>query len=88
MAAASRLTGPLHGVRRYLHTRQGVVQVALFDKLTGKTFLLSPKGTRPQYTASIVKADILSMWLKQYQSTPGSDSLQHSVFDPVPACRT
>ncbi|HEY2564738.1 MAG TPA: serine hydrolase, partial [Acidimicrobiales bacterium] len=70
-AEATNAVSPIRGILDYLHTRQGVVQVALFDKLTGKTFLIT-EGTRPQYTASIVKADILSMWLKQYQSTPGS----------------
>ena len=70
-AGATSAGSPIRGILDYLHTRQGVVQVALFDKLTGKTFLVT-EGTRPQYTASIVKADILSMWLKQYQSTPGS----------------
>ncbi|MDQ1361954.1 MAG: hypothetical protein QOJ44_2331 [Acidimicrobiaceae bacterium] len=62
---------PFQGVLEYLHTRQGVAQVALFDKVTGKTYLLSD-GTNAQYTASIVKADILAMWLKQLQGTPGS----------------
>jgi beta-lactamase class A len=61
---------PLRGVSDYLLTRKGVVQVALFDKLTGKTYLFT-EGPSPQYTASIVKADILSMWLKQYQSSTG-----------------
>jgi hypothetical protein len=62
---------PVQGVLEYLHTRQGVVQVALFDKVTGKTYLVSD-GTNTQYTASIVKADILARWLKQLQGTPGS----------------
>jgi beta-lactamase class A len=48
-----------------------VVQVALFDKLTGGTYLLT-NGSNTQYTASIVKADILSMWLKQLQGTAGT----------------
>ncbi|HEX4219771.1 MAG TPA: serine hydrolase [Acidimicrobiales bacterium] len=71
VADTTGAVGPLRGILDYLHTRKGVVQVALFDKLTGRTYLLS-EGTRPQYTASIVKADILSMWLRQYQSEPGS----------------
>ncbi len=62
---------PLNGVLAYLHTRQGVAQVAVFNKLTGKTYLLSD-GSNTQYTASIVKADILSMWLKQLQGAPGT----------------
>jgi hypothetical protein len=71
VADATSAASPIRGILDYLHTRQGIVQVALFDKLTGQTSLLT-EGTRPQYTASIVKADILSMWLKQYQSMPGS----------------
>jgi hypothetical protein len=62
---------PLAGVLSYLHERQGVVQVALFDEFTRKTYLLA-NGTNTQYTASIVKADILAMWLRKYQSMPGS----------------
>jgi hypothetical protein len=62
--------GPLRGVADYLLTRKGVVQVSLFDKLTGQTYLFT-EGPAPQYTASIVKADILAMWLKQYQSSTG-----------------
>jgi hypothetical protein len=57
-------------VAEYLLTRKGVVQVALFDKLTGQTHLFT-EGPQPQYTASIVKADILAMWLKQYQTSTG-----------------
>jgi hypothetical protein len=66
LAATARTGGPLHGVLRYLRTRQGVAQVALFNKVTGRTYLLS-NGTDIQYTASIVKADILSRWLRRYQ---------------------
>jgi Beta-lactamase enzyme family len=62
---------PLQGVLDYLHTRKGVAQVALFDKVTGETYLISD-GTNVQYTASIVKADILAMWLRRYQSQPGT----------------
>jgi hypothetical protein len=62
---------PFRGVLDYLHTRQGVAQIALFDKVTGQTYLLS-EGPNTQYTASIVKADVLAMWLRHYQSTPGS----------------
>jgi len=62
---------PLQGVLDYLHTRKGVAQVALFDKVTGETYLISD-GTDQQYTASIVKADILAMWLRRYQSQPGT----------------
>ena len=62
---------PLRGIRRYLRTRQGVAQVALFNKLTGRTYLLSG-GPDTQYTASIVKADIMGLWLRRYQSRPGT----------------
>jgi hypothetical protein len=61
--------GPLIGVSDYLASRQGVAQVALYDRVTGRTYLLSG-GSDPQYTASIVKADILAMWLRRYQSRP------------------
>ena len=62
---------PLRGVLDYLHTRKGVAQVALFNQATGKTYLVSD-GKDLQYTASIVKADILAMWLRHYQSEPGT----------------
>jgi hypothetical protein len=71
VASASRLAGPLHGVARYLRTRKGVAQVALFNKLTGRTYLLSG-GRDTQYTASIVKADIMALWLWRYQSRTGT----------------
>lgn len=64
-----RAVDPLIGVSAYLASRQGVAQVALYDRLTGRTYLLSG-GPEPQYTASIVKADILAMWLRRYQSRP------------------
>ena len=59
MAQATHLAGPLRGVR-YLRTRQGVAQIALFDKAAGRTYLLSG-GPDTQYTASIVKADIMAL---------------------------
>jgi Beta-lactamase enzyme family len=65
------LARPLRGIRRYLRTRQGVAQVALFNKVTGRTYLLSG-GPDTQYTASIVKADIMGLWLRRYQSRPGT----------------
>jgi hypothetical protein len=70
-AMTARLAGPLAGIPGYLRTRQGVVQVALFDRRTGRTYLFS-NGAGPQYTASIVKADIMAMWLWRYQSQPGT----------------
>jgi hypothetical protein len=80
VASASRLAGPLHGVARYLRTRKGVAQVALFNKLTGRTYLLSG-GRDTQYTASIVKADIMALWLWRYQSRTGTipDNLPYSI---------
>jgi beta-lactamase class A len=72
--------GPLAGVGRYLRSRAGVVQVALFDHATGRTYLRSD-GRATQYTASIVKADILASWLRRYQSRPGTipASIPYSV---------
>jgi hypothetical protein len=57
---------PLDGICDYLATREGVMQVALFDNKTGRTFVLS-NGDATQYTASIVKVDILARWLRRYQ---------------------
>ena len=68
---AGRAGRPLAGVRRYLRSRTGVAQVALFDKDTGRTYLVSD-GRATQYTASIVKADILASWLRRFQSRPGT----------------
>jgi hypothetical protein len=58
--------GPLDGVCDYLGDRKGIVQVALFDQQTGRFYRLS-EGDDPQYTASIVKVDILAEWLKRFQ---------------------
>jgi Beta-lactamase enzyme family len=57
---------PLAGVCDYLGTREGVVQVALFDKTTGRTFSVE-NGHDTQYTASIVKVDILAKWLNHFE---------------------
>ncbi len=66
---------PLIGVGSYLATRQGVVQVAVFNEATGATSLVAD-GTVPQATASIAKVDILAMWLHNYDTqgvvVPGS----------------
>jgi hypothetical protein len=72
--------GALHGIRRYLRTRQGVAQVALFNRATGRTYLLSG-GPDTQYTASIVKADIMALWLWRYQSRTGAvpDNMPYSI---------
>lgn len=53
---------PFRGVCEYLARRDGVVQAALFDRKTHKTYVLST-GRSIQYTASVAKADILAMWL-------------------------
>jgi hypothetical protein len=58
--------GPLDGVCDYLANRKGVAQVALFNQRTGRFYGLS-EGDAPQYTASIVKVDILARWLRSYQ---------------------
>ncbi|HEX3493593.1 MAG TPA: hypothetical protein VHU92_29925, partial [Streptosporangiaceae bacterium] len=74
--SASRLTRsvgtgrPLAGVASYLRTRDGVVQVALYNRRNRRTYLLQTAGAT-QYTASIVKADILAQWLHRYQFKPG-----------------
>jgi hypothetical protein len=80
LARATRAAGPLHGVRGYLRTRQGVAQVALFNRVTGRTYLLRG-GPDTQYTASIVKADIMAQWLWRYQSRSGSvpDNMPYSI---------
>jgi hypothetical protein len=56
----------LKGVCEYLRGREGVAQVAVYDRLNGRTYVLS-NGSNTQYTASIVKVDILAMWLRSYQ---------------------
>jgi Beta-lactamase enzyme family len=80
VAQATHLAGPLHGVRRYLRTRQGVAQIALFDEAADRTYLLSG-GPDTQYTASIVKADIMALWLWRYQSRTGTipDNMPYSI---------
>jgi hypothetical protein len=79
-AGGAGRAGPLAGVRRYLRSRTGVAQVALFDRATGRTYLVSD-GRATQYTASIVKADILASWLRRFQSRPGTipDSIPFSI---------
>ena len=70
-AGAASPGNPFPGVRAYLRGRAGVAQVAVFDKLTGRTYLLSD-GSDTQYTASIIKPDILAMWLRRYQRRRGT----------------
>jgi hypothetical protein len=57
---------PLRGICDYLDGRDGVVQVALFDQKSDRLYRLS-NGDNTQYTASIVKVDILARWLRRYQ---------------------
>jgi hypothetical protein len=58
--------GPLDGVCDYLAGRQGIAQVAVFNQKTGRSQQLV-EGPALQYTASIVKVDILGRWLRRYQ---------------------
>jgi hypothetical protein len=64
--AAGGDTSPLRGVCDYLDGRKGVVQVGLFDQRAGRFYRLS-NGDDTQYTASIVKVDILARWLNQFE---------------------
>lgn len=68
-------SGPVRGVLHYLDSRQGVVQVAVYNAATGATSVVSD-GSAPQATASIAKVDILAMWLHNYGvqdvAVPGS----------------
>jgi hypothetical protein len=56
---------PLRGICNYLDGRDGVVQAALWDQRAGRLYRLS-NGDDTQYTASIVKVDILAKWLRSY----------------------
>jgi hypothetical protein len=64
--AATGNSAPLEGICEYLDGREGIVQVALFDKKAGRSYRLS-NGDDTQFTASIVKVDILAKWLRYYQ---------------------
>jgi hypothetical protein len=72
--------GPLAGVCEYLEGREGVVQVALFDKTSGRAYRLAT-GDDKQYTASIVKVDILGRWLRRYQRSDAEipDDIPYSI---------
>jgi hypothetical protein len=72
--------GPLQGVCDYLDQRDGVVQVALFDNRTDRTYRLS-NGDNKQYTASIAKVDILARWLRHYQNRGAEipDDIPYSI---------
>lgn len=65
--STARHGGPLRGVAAYLRTRQGSVQVAVYDRATRRTHLLRHGPRATQYTASAVKPDIMAMWLHRYQ---------------------
>jgi hypothetical protein len=79
-ASAAGQRNPLRGICRYLSGRQGVVQVALFNRSNGKTYLLS-NGKDTQYTASIVKVNIEAKWLHDYQQqgTRIPDGIPYSI---------
>ena len=55
----------LDGVCELLETREGVVEAALYDSESDRTYKVRT-GTATQYTASIVKVDILAEWLRTY----------------------
>ena len=57
---------PFDGVCDYLSTREGVMQAAIYDGKTDQTYTLTT-GSDIQYTASIVKVDVLARWLNSYQ---------------------
>ena len=63
---------PLRGICSYLDGRDGVVQVALWDQRAGRLYRLS-NGDDTQYTASIVKVDILAKWLRTVRPAGGLD---------------
>ncbi len=72
-------TSPLgQAVTSYLASRAGNVTAAVYDELTGQTFVVNRSSA--QDTASIVKVDILATALREAQSqgrflTPGEESL-------------
>jgi hypothetical protein len=80
MRAARGTPSPLDGVCDYLDGRKGVVQVALFDQNTGTLYKLS-NGDDTQYTASIVKVDILARWLNRFenQGVTIPDGIDYSI---------
>src|SRR5215469_12055445 len=61
--------GPFARLASYVATRPGTVTAAVYDRRTGRTWVLNP-GVR-QDTASIVKVEIMGAALKQAQ-TAGS----------------
>jgi hypothetical protein len=79
-AASAGGRNPFRGLCTYLAGREGVVQVALYNKNNGRTYILLT-GNDTQYTASIVKADILALWLHNYQmsGTKIPDAIPYSI---------
>ena len=67
----ARAASPLDGIRAYLRTRQGIAEVALYDRDTGRTWRVAD-GRATQYTASVVKADIAALWLRRYARRAGT----------------
>ena len=65
-SAAPADADPLDGVSDYLTSREGTVQVAVYDNVRGRTTTYT-EGTAKQYTASIQKVDILAGWLRSLQ---------------------
>jgi hypothetical protein len=68
---------PFQGICDYLNGRAGDVQVALWDQKAGRLYRLSD-GDATQYTASIVKVDILAKWLRTY------DKRGDTIPDDIP----
>ena len=79
-AAPRDAPSPLRGICSYLDGRDGVVQVALWDQRAGRLYRLS-NGDDTQYTASIVKVDILARWLRTYDKQGASipDDIPYSI---------
>ncbi len=79
-ASVQDAPSPLRGICSYLDGRDGVVQVALWDQRAGRLYRLS-NGDDTQYTASIVKVDILARWLRTYDKQGASipDDIPYSI---------
>jgi hypothetical protein len=77
--AAGAQTWVFQGVCDYLDDRVGAVQVALWDQRAGRLYRLSDGDDgATQYTASIVKVDILARWLRRY------DKLDAAIPGDIP----
>jgi hypothetical protein len=79
-AAVRDAPSPLRGICKYLDRRDGVVQVALWNQRAGRLYRLT-NGDATQYTASIVKVDILARWLRSYdkRGTAIPDDIPYSI---------